>query len=181
MAQPLLDITLIPTYSLKTLGIADISVYPNNFQVLNPNIEITAPGMMKVSITFNPKAVNIFNSNNINLTRATNFDQLASLPDGIYTIKYSIAPNHERFVEKSFMRVDKLECKFAQTFLYLDLDDDSFKDVHKNKINSLKKARMFIDGSVAAMNECDSDLALKLYQKADSLLDRIIEGECKCD
>lgn len=181
MNQPLLDITLIQTYSLKTLGIADISVYPDNFNVINPTIEITAPGLMKISLPFNPRAVNIFNSNNINLTCTPNFDLLSSLPDGIYTIKYSIAPNQNRFVEKSFMRVDKLECKFSQTFLYLDLDDDSFKDNHNAKLDKLKKARLFIDGSVAAMNECDSNLAIKLYKKAEQILDEIINGECKCD
>jgi len=181
MAQPLLDITLIQTYSLKTIGIADISVYPDNFDVFNPTLELTAPGMLKVALPFNPRTVNVFNSNNINMTCTFDYSQLAALPDGIYTLKYSISPNQDRFIEKSFMRVDKLECKFAQAFLYLDLDDDSFHDVHKNKMKTLKTVRMLIDGSVAAMNECDDILAVKLYQKASQMLDALIDGECKCD
>lgn len=181
MNQPLLDITIISTYSLKTLGVADISAYPNNFTITNPTIEITAPGVMKISTAFTPKSVNIFNTNSINLTCGTDLNTLGALPDGIYTIKYSINPNQTRFVEKSFMRVDKLECKFSQAFLYLDLDDCNFQDVHKEKMKILRKARVFIDGSVAAMNECDSELALKLYNKADNILSELIDGECKCN
>lgn len=181
MDQPILDITLIPTYSLKTMGIADISVYPTGYNISNPTIEITAPGMKKIAISFIPKTVNIINSNTINLTCVLSISQLASLPDGIYTLKYSVNPVQTNFVEKSFMRVDNLECKYAAAFLYLDLDDDSFKDIHKEKIKKLKTVRMFIDGSVAAMNECDANLAFKLYKKAQEMLDAIIDGECKCD
>lgn len=181
MDQPILDITLMDTYSLKTMGIADISMYPNGYNISNSTIEVTAPGFKKVAIQFNPKSVNIINSNSINLTCSLSYEGLASLPDGIYTLRYSISPNQTNFVEKSFMRIEQLECKYATAFLYLDLDDTSFKETHKGKLKKLDLAKIFMKGSIAAVNECDHLLGIKLYKKAQEIIEDIIDGECKCD
>jgi len=181
MDTPILDITLVPTYSLKTMSIADISIYPSGLNINNATLEITSPGLRKVAISFIPKSVNTINSNTIQLTCVDSYSELASLPDGIYTLKYSIAPNQTYFIEKNFIRVDQLECKYANALLYLDLDESDFKEKHSIKLKKLKPVRILIDGSIAAMNECDGPLAIKLYQKANELVEDLLNGECNCN
>jgi len=177
MANPVLDITLIPTYSTKTIGFADITPFPIGYNVSNSNIEITAPGFRKVSANFVAKSVNVYNANNINICAAG--EPLSPLPDGIWTVKYSIAPNNLLFVEKSFIRTEVIECKYAKAFLKLDLSECD-NEIKKSRKQILKKIRLFIDGAVASANDCDLEGAMKLYNKANEMLDRFIDGECDC-
>lgn len=181
MGNLVLDITLVPTYTIKKLGIADISVYPSStFVITNPTIEVTPPGWQKVAIPFTAKGVNILDSDNLGMTSdSASVSDLAQLPDGIYTIKYSFSPANKYFVEKRFLRMDLLECKYANAFLKLDLDVCDL-EIKKYRKSMLAKIRLFMDGAMAASNNCDCVLAIQLYKKASELLDEFIDGQCEC-
>lgn len=164
-----LDLNMVPTYNVNTIGIADISVYDG--PINNPSFEVTPPGFPKINILFTPKQVNIYNATHLNIDCTGD----SPLPDGIYYFRYSIAPNSTTFVEKSFMRVEQLICKYYNTRLSLDATC-SCKDMSKQE-TQLLQVFTFIEGAIASANQCDPNSAYEKYAKAEKLLKNIT---CSC-
>ena len=116
-----LDILVIPTYNTLTLGIADASTYDTDPPVVSsPTIEITVPNFGVVSLPFVPNDFNIFNSTSLGLSPVG--APLIPLPDGIYYLRYTVAPAITYHVEKNIMRTELIQEKFDNAFMKLDLD-----------------------------------------------------------
>ena len=177
MAELKLDILVIPTYNTKTLGIADISTYPDSPPVQAPTIEITVPGFGVVSIPFVPNDFNVFNSTILELTEAT--EDLVDIPDGVYILTYSVTPAFENFVTKTIIRVDQLQEKFDEAFMKLDMMecDSAIKKQSKVELNTIY---YFIQGAIAAANNCNIEVANKLYLQASKHLKNFVKRNCGC-
>ena len=178
MADLKLDILVVPTYNTRTLGVADASIYPTDPPVVSsPTIEIGVPGFGTVSLPFNVNDFNIFNSFTLGITSYS--DSLLPLPDGVYTLKYSVAPAYENFVEKSIMRVDLIQEKFDQAFMKLDMMecDRAIKTQQKVDLNTIY---FFIQGAIAAANSCAIAEANKLYTQANNMLNNFLANNCGC-
>lgn len=177
MADLSLDILVIPTYNTKTIGIADISTYPDSPPVQAPTIEITVPGFGIVSIPFTPNDFNVFNSTSLELTSAT--EDLLPIPDGVYTLTYSVTPAYENFVTKTIIRVDQLQEKFDEAFMKLDMMecDMAIKKQSKVELNTIY---FLIQGAIAAANNCNIDVSNKLYQQAAKQLAHFEKRNCGC-
>jgi len=173
-----LDILVIPTYNTLTLGVADASTYDTDPPVVSsPTIEITMPGFVPVSLPFNVNDFNIFNSASLGLSVVG--DPLIPLPDGIYTLTYSVAPAYENFVTKTIIRVEQLQEKFDNAFMKLDMMecDLAIKTQAKVDLNSIY---YMIQGSIAAANNCAVDTSNKLYVQANKMLNNFIKTNCGC-
>ena len=173
-----LDILVVPTYNTLTLGIADASIYPTNPPVVSsPTIEITVPGFDVVSLPFNVNDFNIFNSLSLGLT--TFGQPLLPLPDGVYKLKYTVAPAYENFVEKTIIRVEVLQEKFDEAFMKLDMMecDRAIKTQQKVNLNTIY---FFIQGAIAAANNCAVAESNKLYNQANMMLNNFIKNNCGC-
>ena len=180
MAIPVLDILVIPTYNTKTLGIADNSSYPTPPPaVLSPSIDITVPGFGVVpALPFNMEDFNVYTSSTLGITAVG--DPLLPLPDGIYTFKYQAQYDSVWYeVTKSIMRVDKLQEKFDSAFMKLDMMecDKAIKTQAKVDLNTIY---FFVQGAIAAANNCAVIEAEKLYTTADKMLNRFIGANCGC-
>lgn len=177
MADLNLDILVIPTYNSKTLGIADISTYPDSPPISSPTIEITIPGFGLVSLPFVPNDFNVFNSTTLEITAVG--DDLTPLPDGVYTLKYSVTPAFENYVTKTIIRVEQLQEKFDEAFMKLDMMecDMAIKKQSKVELNTIY---FFIQGSVAAANNCAVEMANKLYVQAARQLSIFTKNNCGC-
>lgn len=168
MTTPKLDIAVHNTYNSNILAIADVSFYPIGFNPNNPYIEITPPGMPKVTLLFTPKGMNIFNSENLNLTSGCP----GPLPDGIYLLRYSIHPNYENFVEKSILRIDATMEKLDA--LYLGINLQRFDDkVVESTLEQVDVIELLLQGAMSAANECDEKLAYDLFRRANKHIDKI--------
>lgn len=178
ITTPILDLMLIDTHSSKSIGISDFSQYPVNYNIVSPTLEITASGFSPVTVAFEPNSINIFTSNNLNIT--CEGEAIQDIPDGIYTIKYSITPAYIYFVSRSFLRVDALQEKFDTAFMKLDIlqCDGPLRKQREEELNSIY---YFIQEAIASANKCAPDLALKLYKKADKMLDYFIKNKCNCN
>jgi hypothetical protein len=173
-----LSFDVIDTHDFKTLGVLDTSWYNAKIKVENPTIEILPPGYkLAASPFYMVNALNIFNSNSVGITHASCEEELIDLPDGIWKIKYSICPNDKLFIERIFLKTDKIRCRYSQAFLNLDLRSDEVKD--KTKMKNLNEIEFYIDGAVAAANNQDSKLSIDLYNKAEKLLDKYF-SKCNC-
>ena len=169
-----LDILVVPTYNTLTLGIADASVYDS--VPVSPSIEIDVPGFSKVTLPFVPNDFNIFNSASLGLS---DVGINLPLPDGVYYLRYSVAPAFENYVERTIIRVEQLQEKFDAAFMKLDMMecDLAIKTQSKVELNSIY---FFIQGAIAAANNCAVDTANKLYSQASKMLINFTRGGCGC-
>ena len=177
MAELNLDFLVLPTYTKYSLGIADNSIYPNDPPtVISPTLEITVPGgHNSVSIVFNIQDFNVLNSTMLGITSQGKEE---ALPDGIYTIRYSVTPSYINFIEKSFMRVNQLLEKYDEAFLTLEMMQCDLSIKRQQKV-TLSTINFFIQGAISAANNCAINDAVTLYKKASTMLDQFINnGKC---
>ena len=177
MANLQLDILVVPTYSVLTLGVTDASVYPTNPPVVSaPTIEIDIPGFGTKILPFVPDEINVFTSSNLGITEP-GCNQ--PLPDGIYRLRYSVAPSYLYNVEKTILRIDKLQEKFDSAFLKLNMMecDRALKTQSSVQLNTIN---FFIQGAIAAANNCAEYESNTLYAQADNLLNNFLRTNCGC-
>jgi hypothetical protein len=177
MADLSLDILVFPTYNTQILGIVDASTYPSTPPVEAPTIEIGVPSFGRVFLPFITNDYNLYNSCSLGITPVG--APLTSIPDGIYYLKYTVAPAYVNYVEKTIMRVDHLQEKFDRAFMKLDMMecDRAIKTQAKVDLNTIY---FFIQGSIAAANECAIETSNKLYNQANRMLDNFIKNNCGC-
>jgi hypothetical protein len=177
MADLNLDILVIDTHNTKTLGVADISTYPDSPPVQSPTIEITVPGFGIISLPFVPDDFNVFNSGSFGLTEVG--EDLLPIPDGYYILTYSVTPAFENYVTKTFMRVDQLLERFDEAFMKLDMMECDMAIKKQAKVQ-LDHIRFLIQGSISAANNCAVEVANKLYLQASKQLTHFIKNNCGC-
>lgn len=173
-----LDILVVPTYNTLTIGVVDASTYPTDPPVVtSPTIEINVPSFGEVILPFVVNDFNVFTSASLGLTLLG--EPLLPIPDGVYTFRYSVAPAFTNFVEKTIMRIDKIQEKFDEAFMKLDMMecDRAIKTQQKVDLTSIY---FFIQGSLAAANNCAIDESNKLYAQADKMLNNFIKNNCYC-
>ena len=177
MADPQLNILVVPTYNTFTIGVVDASTYPVGFVIQSPTLLITPPGFDAVSVPFVPNELAIYNS--ITLGISDVIDPIIPIPDGVYYFTYSVAPAYLYSVQKSIMRVDRLQERFDSAFMKLDMMecDQAIKMQAKVDLNTIY---FFIQGSIAAANNCAIIEASKLYETAFRMLNYFIANNCGC-
>lgn len=177
MNEPKLNLLFPDTNDSKTFMIADISEYPENFNISNPTIEITPPGFPAVTLPFPPKGIQVYNSDMLEITCGDIECDEVPLPDGIYYIKYSIFPNYKYYVEKSILYVNNIIESLDKVWLKVDLMECDMAIKAKDK-KILELIEAYINGAIAAANNCLDKLAMKLYNKAAQLIDDFINNKC---
>jgi hypothetical protein len=176
MANLQLNILVVPTYSTLTLAIADASIYPSTPPVLAPFIEIDIPGFGIKILPFICNTINVFTSATLGITEE---GCTQPIPDGVYRFKYSVAPANENYVERSILRVEKLQEKFDSAFLQLDMMECDMALKTQSSV-TLNTINFFIQGAIAAANNCAENESMTLYSKADNMLNNFLRTNCGC-
>ena len=174
---PTLDVTVIPSYSSTLLILADISEYPDGFNISTPTIEITPPGFLMKSQAFQAQGMQIYNAESLGIS----CDECHAfpLPDGIYTVKYSIVPAYLYFVEKTFLRADRLIEELDAAFIRLDIFQCDLEYKREQKLQ-LDRIEADINGAIASANQCANKQAMDLYRRAKKRLDSFLKVMNKC-
>ena len=154
------------------MAVVDASVY--SVPPVSPEISISAPGFNPVTITFSPNQLNLFNSTNLQLTPVGG--DVTPIPDGVYTLTYETSTDS---VTKTIMRVDGLQEKFDNAFMKLDMMECDLAIKKQQKV-TLDSIYYFIQGSIAAANNCAVDTANKLYAQAEKMLRNFSSDGCGC-
>ena len=175
MANLQLDIIVVPTYNTLSLGVTDASVYPTNPPVVSsPSIEIDIPGFGTKILPFVPNDTNVFTSSILEITEP-GCNQ--PLPDGVYRIRYSITPAYVNYVEKTILRIDRLQEKFDNAFLQLNMMECD-RALRTQSSVTLNTINFFIQGAIAAANNCAEYESNTLYAQADNLLNNFLKSNC---
>jgi hypothetical protein len=176
MAKAKLDLEIQDLHNIELLGIGDISSYPTNFSIISPSIQITPPGYTKITLPFTPRTMTVYNSTIVGITCTDAEDDcgLVPLPDGIWKIKYTIAPSNEYFVEKSFIRTYSIERQLGNAFLCVDLNTCDAK-IKLNDKYQLDRIQFLIQGAIADAALCNDIEAMNKYRLAESMLKNFLK------
>ena len=167
----IINILTVPTYDLNTLAIVDNSVYDGAPPAVTLTIDIPGFGIV-MGLPFTVNTINVYNSVTLGISTT-----LIPIPDGVYTISYVITGETTPSVEKRIMRVDKLQEKFDEAFMNLEMMEQDRAIKTQSKVD-LMSVYFFIQGSIAAANKCAVAESTKLYIQADKMLNAFIAGRC---
>lgn len=162
-----LDFITLDTHSLLSIAIADTSKYDIDYVVVSPTIRITPPTFEPVSLAFVAKSIQIYDSTNLGIS--CEWCDKLTLPDGIWKVKYTNYPATDYSIEKSFIRVDRLQSKLDELFLRLDFMECS-NSIKKSDLELIDRIQLYIDGAIASANNCDCTQAMNLYKQATELI-----------
>jgi hypothetical protein len=172
-----LDIIVVPTYNVASIGIADNTTYPTDpIDVENPFLQINIPNFGDKIVAFIPGTLNVYGSEELGISEEGDTQYL---PDGIYHIKYTVNPPLQNFKQISFYRVNNLQERFDNAFLTLEIMecDGPLKKQAKEDLTTIY---FYIQGAVSAANNCAYVEANKLYKKANKMLDTFLKNDCGC-
>ena len=174
-----LDFYVEEVLNPKVMIIKDASYYNPEITPTGGLLVIQYPGSdvyisFSIGINFTYK----INSNTLGITNVVQQSQLSDLPDGLYTIRYSICPNDELFVEYKFLRNVKQLIRYNNLYCSLQVEKCDHKS-YKEAIEKLREIKSYIDAAVYKANCCQYDKAIELYDYACSLMDKF-EALCEC-
>ena len=172
--NPQLDIATLDTHSLNTICILDISKYPPSYNIVNPSLEITPPGFSPVTLAFTAGSLQIYKSSHLGIVCEWCDEQ--ELPDGIWKFKYSIYPANKNYVEKTIVKVDRLQAKFDEVYTLLDITECNEK-IKKSDKEFLSIIEDYIAGAIAAGNKCIHKRFTTYYTKATEMLNSYINNK----
>lgn len=167
----------------KILSIKDTSQYTTLLPVDCAELLITVPG-------FNgPSYIKTVEDFDLNLTSCTLKIQTidcdedtTALPDGVYVISYSVAPNSKVYVEYNHLRVTSIMTTYYEVLCNLDVEACEPSTDKKNRIDEMQYIRTLIDAAIAKVEYCASATqGMEMYDYALKRLNRILcltSGNC---
>lgn len=188
---PVLELSIPDIYNdMNSLTIADISQYAVIPDTSVVALELTAPGYPTVNLPFTPGNINVYHCSDIGITCGV--ANCCPMPDGIYEVTYTVnvppmianTTSNNSFstttlvsgpftIDKTFIRVDTIRCKWMNAFLKVDLECGCPDAEQKGYKQELKNIDLLINGCIASANNCDNALASRLYDKANNMLNTL--------
>ena len=122
-------------------------------------------------LPFVVNGTNVYGSDDLGITEA---GCKQNIPDGIYCLEYTIEINElipptTISVKKTILRTANLQEKFNEAFLKLDLMQCDGELAKQTSVN-LNTINFFIQGAIAAANNCADKEAMRLYDQANKML-----------
>ncbi len=157
----------------------DTSIYDTSLPTNNFTLEITAPGFSDVqtittlipNYTVNLTACDL----GLQISNCSNFNN--NLPDGIYIIRQSIAPNDIVYVEYNHLRISEALNRYRAVVCCLDKTVNPDPET-KKKILELRYIRELLDVAKSQVEVCHTPReGMTTYKYALSLLEKL---ECGC-
>lgn len=175
-----LSLEVPETNNCQVFRIFDTSIYDEHIGVACPKLEITSPGFNE------PVVIDVIQGFNLVLNACTLGIQLVGcgavsdrLPDGIYTIKYSVSPNDKVYVEYYFLRICQTNNKYFNELCKLEMAAcEPTADV-KAQLEELRLIKSFIDAAKAKVEQCnDLQEGMELLMYAQKRLQKYSDLGC---
>ena len=172
-----LNVDYIDNNNPKTFRLIDESEYNPKITVTNAKLQVTPPGFTSgVTFDVKPYFSMVLNASILNILKVKSYALLADLPDGIYSINYSINPNSELFVDYDYFRTVKLREKFSRIVCGLL---DKKRDYTVREFEEIKEEILWVDQLIDASKYkteiCEEpEKGILLYNEASHLLDKYV-------
>lgn len=190
MAQHVLSLEAPDTMNKCILRLVDTSVYDPDIPIKCPTLWVTLPGFTR-SVQFTDvsspgKSVVLDAGFIVNLTACDLEVQTYQcgtvyndLPDGIYSIRYSVSPNDMVYVDYNHLRITKALYKYQSILCDLDLAACDPPTAVKKKLTELYEIFMYLQSAKAKVEFChEAQKGMDLYNYAIKLLDKMSCSTC---
>ena len=178
-----LSVEVPDTNNCSVFRIIDTSLYAQGLEVDCAKLEITSPGFnLPVVIDIPNPATNpfsyILNGCTLGIQSSGCGSISERLPDGIYTIRYSVSPNEKTYVEYYYLRACMTLNKYYNQLCKVELAAcEPTADV-KEELDELRLIKSFIDAAKAKIEECGSpQQGMELFLYAQKRLQKL-EDSC---
>lgn len=183
MANHILSLEVPTVMNPCVLTVFDTSIYSDIIPVVCETLNVTVPGFShSVQINMNssaggPAFVDNISACDLGIQTSNCGIDCVSLPDGIYIIKYSVAPNDIVFVEYNHLRITQALNKYYNILCRLDVADCDPPFKIKQKLEELRLIRMYLDSAISKVEFChEPQKGMSLYNYALKLLNKL---DCK--
>lgn len=180
-----LSLDVIETSCENIIRITDTSVYVLGLAVDCPRLDIWVPGFAQPNYfdsTTSPVLTQDFDIKFSALDLCApnvTVSSESTLPDGVYTIRYSVSPNDKSYVEYYHLRTTKLTNAYYKELCKLSLEPCEPTAEQKQKMNDLRYVKMLIDGAKAKVEYCHSPKqGSEMYDYAKKVLSKYQNGCC---
>lgn len=168
----------------QILRIVDISVYSTALSIKCPTLEISAPGYTTpyvIDVTSENFTYNL-NACDIGLLNSGGCDtESPNLPDGLYTIRYSVSPNDKVYVEYKHLRISNFMKCYATELDNLELTCCYPSSEIRSKLSELQLVRDYLDAAkikIEIVHDCHK--GIELFHHAQVLMDRYTNKCTNC-
>lgn len=171
----ILSLDIPDTLNLNVLRIVDTSIYSPDLAVACPTLQILVPGYTDpVTLTVTEGTETLVTACMLGI-QSTNCDTVpVALSDGIYVIRYSVAPNDKVFVEYNYLRITAAVNKYYNIFCNVNLSGCEPLPPEKEKLTKLRLLRTMLDGAKAKVEFChNADQGMAIYNYALAQLDKL--------
>ena len=176
-----LSLELPDTNNIKVLRLFDTSLYAQDLAIDCGTLRITSPGFnLPVAIEILKGFNIVLNACSLGLQRTNCQDASQPIPDGIYVINYSVAPNTSVFVEYNHLRTTQTTNKYFNLLCDLEMSACEPDADVKEKLEELRLIKVFIDAAKAKVeygHEPQAGMELLIY--AQKRLNKYAT-ECAC-
>lgn len=175
MNKHILSLEIPETLNAKILRIADTSVYSDILEVACPTLQILTPGATDaVSMEITTGGEKIITACDLGLQLTDCETTLTELPDGIYSIRYSVAPNDKVYVEYSHLRMSKAIKLYYDIYCSINLSGCEPLKEEKDKLHTLRLYKSMLEGAKAKVEFCHNpDEGIAIYNYVYSKLQKI--------
>ncbi len=179
-AKHILSLEVPSVANCEILKITDTSQYVSNLATDCPKLSITTPGSVQI-VTIDVQTGFDLNINACALGLQTDDcnNVRASLQDGIYIIRYSIAPNDKVYVEYNTLRTTTILSNYYKKLCELDVTPCEPSSTKQQLLAEMKYIRTLIDAAKAKIEYCQSpNEGMELYNFAKKKLSKITCDVC---
>lgn len=180
LSQHVLSLEAPDTLNRCQLRLVDTSVYNTQVNVTCPDLQVTVPGFnIAVDIPVQPGFILNLTACDLKIQKngcGTTFD---NLPDGIYIIRYSVAPNKFVYVEYNYLRETNALNKVYKILCSLDVSHCEPPAKVKAKLEELNLIRMYLLAAKAKVEYCHKPKeGMDIFNYAVRLLDKMTCSTC---
>ncbi len=140
----------------RILRISDNSVYTDLLDVKCGYLSITPPGF-NTPIVIETSSTNfslVLTACSLGMQSNNCQEHLNVLPDGIYTIRYSVSPTDKVYVEYDHLRVTQFINRYNQKLADLEMAACEPSPDIKAQLSELRLIKSFIDAAKVKVEEC---------------------------
>jgi len=175
-----LSLELPDTNNIKVIRIFDTSIYAEGLGKDCGILSITSPGYnLPVNIEMLPGFNATLTACTLGIQKTGCSEAVQPLPDGIYTIRYSVSPNSAVYVEYLHLRVTQTNNRYHNLLCELEMAACEPDADVKEQLAELRLIKSFIDAAKAKVEYChDGDAGMELLLYAKKRLDKITNNLC---
>ena len=164
-AKHILSLDVIETSNCSVLNVVDTSVYTDDIPFNCGELLITPPGFTAPVLTKVQKDFNLkFTPCALGVQTTSCDSTVGTLSDGIYIIKYQVAPTDKVYVEYNYLRTTELLSAYYKKLCDIDVQACEPSSTKKDLLSEMYYIRTLIDAAKAKVEFCQSpNEGMELY------------------